>query len=526
MKQKLIVFFLALAPVAFAQTLTRVQQNDPRIIYTGTWYPNTNSLESGGTAQLANLKGSQAIVFFNGTGINWIGTSDAYSGLCYLTLDGVPTTVDTANAAGATLYQQSLYSVQGLTPGLHRLTIEIFHSHDAASDASWIWVDAFEIQNGTLVAGPLAADAGLAEQNSVSANYSGHWFQNAGAQYSGGNVNLAVDAGAHVDFTFNGTAITWLGYRDEWSGIAQVTMDGGQPVTVDTYLTPFAAQTATYTVNGLSPGTHTITITATGTHSAASGASWIWIDGFQVSGNGTPGPPAISAGGVVNSASFVAAPDNQVAPGQIVAIFGQNFTASGSANATSLPLPTQLGSGNTTLTACGVALPLYIVSAGQINAQIPFECPTTGTTNITVTVSGQTTTQTFSLAPASPGLFTLSGTGAGDGVILHGNNSLVSTSNPASAGEQVVFYATGLGLTTPSFATGAAVNQTNRTTATVTMTIGGKNAVVTYSGLTLGLAGLYQINAIVPTGITGSQGVLVTVGGNGTSRTGVTMSIR
>ena len=525
MKQKLIVFALAVVPVAFSQTLTRIQQDDPKIIYTGTWYPNTNSLESGGSAKLANLKGSQAIVLFNGTGINWIGTSDPYSGLCFLTLDGVPTQVDTANPAGATLYQQTLYSVQGLAPGLHRLTIEIFHSHDDASDQSWIWVDAFEIKNGNLVSGPIVANAGPADQTSVSANYSGHWFQNAGAQYSGGSVNSVVDAGAHVDFTFNGTAVTWIGYRDEWSGIAQVSVDGAQPVTVDTYQTPNAAQTPVYAVTGLAPGTHTLTITATGTHSAASGGSWIWVDGFQVSGSGTPALPVISAGGVVNSASFVVAPNNQVAPGQIVSVFGQNFTTSGSVTATSLPLPTQLGSGNTSLTACGVAVPLYIVTPGQINAQIPFECPTSGTTNLTVSVGGQTMTQTFALAPAAPGIYTLNGSGTADGVILHGNNSPVSAGNPAVAGEQVVFYATGLGATTPSFPTGAAVTQTNRTTATVTMTIGGKDAVVTYSGLTVGLAGLYQINAIVPAGLTGNQEVIVTVGGQQTSRSGVTMAI-
>ena len=81
-------------------TITRFEQNDPRITYTGTWYPDTNSLESGGSAVLANLKGSQAIVVFNGTGITWIGESDGYSGLCYLTLDGVQTTVDTGSTSG------------------------------------------------------------------------------------------------------------------------------------------------------------------------------------------------------------------------------------------------------------------------------------------------------------------------------------------------------------------------------------------------------------------------------------------
>jgi uncharacterized protein (TIGR03437 family) len=328
-----------------------------------------------------------------------------------------------------------------------------------------------------------------------------------------------------VDLTFNGMAITWVGYRDEWSGWAQVFIDGALQATVDTYSTPWKTQTPTYSLTGLAPGTHVLSIVATGTHSAASGGSWVWVDAFQVSGNVTAGPPAINAGGVVSAASFTAAPNNQVAPGQIVSIFGQNFLAVGSANADVAPLPTQLGPQNTTFTACGHAFPLYSVFPGQINAQIPLECPAAGVVTATVTVGGQPGTQTFTLAPASPGIFTVDGSGVGDGWIVHADNSLVSAAKPASAGEEVVIYATGLGATNPSFVTGAAANQINTTVLPVSVTIGGKVATVTYGGLTQGLVGLYQVNAIMPSGLTGIQPVVITVGSSFSSRAGVTMSL-
>ena len=165
------------------------------------------------------------------------------------------------------------------------------------TNQSWIWVDAFDVQNGTLVwRALLTASAGMAQQTDVAANYSGHWFQQSGAQYSSGTVNLAVDQGARVDFTFNGGAVTWIGYRDEWSGIAQVLLDNVLQGSVDTYLTPSQAQTATYSLNGLSPGDHVLSIVATGTHSAASAGSWIWVDGFQVSG-GVITPPIVTSAG-------------------------------------------------------------------------------------------------------------------------------------------------------------------------------------------------------------------------------------
>ena len=523
------VCIVAICPAAlFAQSITQFLQTDPRITYTGTWYSNSNPLEAGGSATLTNLKGSQAVVVFSGTGITWIGESDGYSGMCYVTLDGVQATVDTSNPASATYYQKTQFTAQNLAPGLHRLTIEVLHQRDSTTQGSWIWINAFDITNGTLVGGTQAAGAGLAQQTTVAANYNGQWFTLYGAQYSGGSVNSAVSAGAGVTFTFNGTGVAWIGYRDQWSGIAQVYIDGALQDTVDTYLNPSQAQTTTWSASGLTPGVHVLDIVATGTADAVSGGAWIWVNAFEVSGSGTatPPPPSINAGGVVNGATFSAAPNNQVAPGQIISVFGQKFTASASAVATAIPLPTQLAPENVTLTACGGAFPLYSVFPGQINAQLPFACPTTGTVTVTVTTSGQTATQSITLAPASPGIFTVNGSGTGDGVILHGDNALVSAEAPATAGEEVVIYATGLGPTSPSFGTGTAATEVNTTAMPVSVTIGGMNATVMYSGLTEGFVGLYQVNAIVPPGLTGSQPVVITVGTTYSSPAGVTMSIQ
>src|SRR5260370_29999161 len=127
------------AGLAQPGTVTRFEQDDPRITYTGTWYPNTSTLNSAGSSILANLKGSQVIVTFNGTGISWIGTSDPFSGLAYVYLDGAFNQIDTGNA-GATLYQQALFTARGLSPGMHTLTIEVTHSHDAGTNQSWIWI--------------------------------------------------------------------------------------------------------------------------------------------------------------------------------------------------------------------------------------------------------------------------------------------------------------------------------------------------------------------------------------------------
>jgi uncharacterized protein (TIGR03437 family) len=65
----------------------------------------------------------------------------------------------------------------------------------------------------------------------------------------------------------------------------------------------------------------------------------------------------------------------------------------------------------------------------------------------------------------------------------------------------------------------------NSGTTAVTVTIGGKSATVSYAGwVSNSAAGLYQINAVVPTGVTGSVPVVVTVGGTASSQAGVTLA--
>src|ERR1700674_783382 len=93
--------FLPVACVAsislgLAQTgTTRVEENDPSITYTGTWYTNHESPNSGGAAFLTNAKGARAAISFTGTGITWIGVADPYSGIAQVYLDGTLNTIDT-----------------------------------------------------------------------------------------------------------------------------------------------------------------------------------------------------------------------------------------------------------------------------------------------------------------------------------------------------------------------------------------------------------------------------------------------
>jgi hypothetical protein len=258
---------------------TQILQNDPSITYTGVWYPNFESGNINGSATLTNDKGAQAAVTFTGTGITWIGVLDQYSGIAQVYLDGTPNTVDTY--APNTLYQQPLFAAHGLAAGTHTLSIQVLHQRDGNTNGSWIWINAFNIENGSSVTGGVSA-TGLVQQNDPSLIYSGNWYLNSNPVMSGGSAVLATDPGSNATLTFTGSGVQWIAYRDQWSGIANVYVDGTLNSTIDTYANPQQAQTVAFAITGLVPGLHTLAIGVTGTHDAASGGSWIWVDAFNV----------------------------------------------------------------------------------------------------------------------------------------------------------------------------------------------------------------------------------------------------
>ena len=97
-----------------------------------------------------------------------------------------------------------------------------------------------------------------------------------------GKKVLATDAGSRATINFNGTGVSWSGFRDEWSGLARVYIDNELKATIDTYLSPSQPHAVPYSIDGLAFGTHSMTIEATGTRNQSSKASWIWIDSFDV----------------------------------------------------------------------------------------------------------------------------------------------------------------------------------------------------------------------------------------------------
>lgn len=232
--------------------------------------------------------------------------------------------------------------------------------------------------------------------------------------------------------------------------------------------------------------------------------------------------PQISPAGVVHGASFT--PDGPVAPGSIVSIFGTSL-ADQSILASTLPLPNQLAGASVTIG--GRALPLLYVSPKQINAQLPFGMPANLMQQLVVTRDNMISApELVALVPAEPGVFTVDQSGVGPGVVtaVHtdGTQNPVDANHPATAGDVLVIYCTGLGEVNPRAVAGfpIPVQPESMVVDTVTATIGGTNAPVQFAGATSGFVGLYQVNVAVPSGIAPSVATpLVLTQGGRASRT-------
>jgi uncharacterized protein (TIGR03437 family) len=92
----------------------------------------------------------------------------------------------------------------------------------------------------------------------------------------------------------------------------------------------------------------------------------------------------------------------------------------------------------------------------------------------------------------------------------------VTAANPVKRGQLVQLYLNGLGPVNNGPASGELASATTLATTKVTptVTIGGQQATVQFSGLAPGFSGLYQVNAIVPAGISaGTVPISLTING-------------
>jgi uncharacterized protein (TIGR03437 family) len=199
-----------------------------------------------------------------------------------------------------------------------------------------------------------------------------------------------------------------------------------------------------------------------------------------------------------------------LAPGLPIQVFGETLSAE-AALATALPLPSSLA--ETTLLIGAREAPLFYVSPGQINAQVPPDLPT-GTQYATVVMAGDkyTVTDPIVLATVRPSLVSLGGAL----IARHADGTEVSARAPARGGEEIVLYAAGLGATTPAVPGGTVPppGMNAQVQERLRLIIGGREAAVRSAALAPDAVGVYRVTIETPSGLpAGSHAVEIEQGG-------------
>ena len=302
------------------------------------------------------------------------------------------------------------------------------------------------------------------------------------------------------------------------SGSVKVSFSNG-----DAPLSLLAVQGGMWHTTWLSGnGSGPVTLTVTATNPTQNLTGTLEITG----GLGDPAPAPV-LNGVVSNASF--AKDIPLAPSSIISLFGQNL-ANGSGVAASLPLGTTLA--GSTVVMAGVALPIFHAFNGQIDAVAI--SGVNANTNQQILVQRDNTISlpiSVNVAPSAPAIYSypLPGDPPTQGAIVNAvTNVVAQPGTPVTAGNYVAIYCTGLGPVDQKVPDGVAAPSSPpaNTINTPTVTIGGKPATVTFSGLAPGYTGLYQIDAQVPGGITPGNQVPVVISISGQTSPPLTIALK
>ncbi len=216
-----------------------------------------------------------------------------------------------------------------------------------------------------------------------------------------------------------------------------------------------------------------------------------------------PPQPCYAAAGIANSAASI---PGYFAPNSFLTIYGTNLSyvtgslGPGDISGGRLPVNGEIQGTEVGVLIGNLPGYVYYVSPNQVNVLIP-----------SLLIPGPVTIQLQSrgiygppvqinLTAAAPALFQLD---ASNVIATHGNGPLVTPDSPAQAGEVVVLYATGLGVTSPAIAPGelpaAAWPLANLSDFQVQLNGAAVDPkLIQYAGDAPGFAGLFQINLQLP----------------------------
>lgn len=265
------------------------------------------------------------------------------------------------------------------------------------------------------------------------------------------------------------------------------------------------------------PPTLLVAVTVTLRATAAADSSRTATATINLQPPAPPPAPVITDAGFTNAASFRASlQEGGIAPGEIITIFGQNMGPA-------VPATLQLDGrgfvsnrlGGTRVLFDGTPSPVIVTSSGQVSVVVPYEVEGKQRVDVQVEFEGRISQPvTMAVANSAPGIFTQNSSGSGPGSIIRQNGQLITAASPAAVGEALTIFGTGEGATSPAGIDGKpTATPTPLPRLEVKVVIDGNEITPLYAGGAPGLvAGVLQVNFVVPTLSSGNRRIQIKVG--------------
>jgi bacillopeptidase F len=257
---------LATAAVTEADVLATSQESSSAVSYNG-WMGVDDSSANGGSYRSNATAGSTVSFQFAGMNLTLLTRKGPDQGMANVSVDRKVV------GKGVDLYAATVSSFaqtfDGLASGVHKVTVKVLGTKNAASTGTAVAFDGFTVDTTT---------------TQESANTIGYntWNGSTPTFASGGLDRQSSKAGASATFSFTGTGVDWITVSGRGWGQAQVSIDGIDMGIVDLYAPTKATWQTPKPYLGLATGSHTITITVLGSKNAASTGYTVVIDAFVV----------------------------------------------------------------------------------------------------------------------------------------------------------------------------------------------------------------------------------------------------
>ncbi|RKP48899.1 hypothetical protein D7Z26_21305 [Cohnella endophytica] len=306
-----------------------INDDDPGIRYTGAWGRSTGRAfdDYMKDVHYVETNGDFFTYTFNGTGISYITEIDQGQGNVDIYIDGqLHGTANTYGANAHNVAQQNVYTVSGLTPGLHTLKA-------VKRSGQFMLLDALRVQmTDRIDVSSVDFDKKTSAQSDVVVNVlssidSLNGISNAsnvlvnGIDYAisgsrvtikkeylatrplgttkltfsfkgdyGDDVHATSADGDYYQYTFKGTGIELLSPTGPTQGNMDVYLDGALKQTVSALSATRNAQVSLFSATSLPSGTHTIKV-------VKKSGSEMLVDALRYNVASTPVPPSSGGGG-------------------------------------------------------------------------------------------------------------------------------------------------------------------------------------------------------------------------------------